>query len=933
MKTRLFRWVIAAVFGCMASSVAVAVGVDEEFAFASRLISYDPSFPDFAQKVVDAIVAKDPSQQERAKVVQAEILIKRRNFSAAEELINELGANNPKAQAINLILGWNYFATGENEKAREIYGNFFKQYAGRTPTDPDVLARYRDAAFQYAQMQEMMGDYLGASESYKRVEDVVESKETKRSMALSRAQMLVRAAEAKSGEERNKLLDAALKICEEIQWGGLDLQFVDSLVVMANIELVRGNRDAAKKVLMDNMDIIKPIDAMLQENGLSLRESPMAGTRSLLGRLLKEDGDRLAAQDGKNAEAIAAYSQALGEYYNVFVKYGESTWGPTAGIISQEIKNILENKYGKTVNISLPDNLAGAVAGTEFRMADNLFRQKQFAAAATNYIEVLARFPESGDLSVGAVANLLQCYINLNDSLFAKMVANYLGERFARTSDIPAKGLAAAGSLYDQAGNMDMMKYMFNCYLTYCPNDPRAGQILFYLAAKAEQAGNPVEADAYLARIITDYKQDQNYPKALSKRAWKAYADQDYEAAIDGMKVYIEESTPNATRAQAMFALADSYRRTDKPAEAIREFNTLVGAISPAGNPYGNSQADVARNQVLLEQARFYLAYSMSRITLPANRQDAMRRMAVAKWDEFLELYPRSDLASKALNMKGSLQLALKDPAANETFTRLAQDYPHTDEGKNAQFARINGALELGQYDQAREALTAMLGSVGSYSLDEFARVGQAMLDEKQWREAAQAFSQIVGKTEERALLERALYGIGEARYALEDYAGALEALNELMTRWPNSAMFHRAKYMQAQANLKLGDATSAKLALNDIFRMASDKEIVNAATILYAEVLEAEGKTQEALAAYKRLEYFNSQQMDSPLEREQIEAAVWSAIRLGNELGRYSDVLDSADLYLRLFPSSPRVSEVRRIRTTSSLQANAEATGTALLM
>ena len=118
----------------------------------------------------------------------------------------------------------------------------------------------------------------------------------------------------------------------------------------------------------------------------------------------------------------------------------------------------------------------------------------------------------------------------------------------------------------------------------------------------------------------------------------------------------------------------------------------------------------------------------------------------------------------------------------------LAQEYPDTDEGKNAQYARINGALELEQFDQAREALGAMLASPGSYSEGEFVRVGQAMLDKEQWTEAEQAFSQVVGKTDDRALLERALYGIGAARYELGQYAGAVESLDDLMRRWPNSA-------------------------------------------------------------------------------------------------------------------------------------------------
>ncbi len=921
MDTTMKRaiWIGMAVATGLLWGETVQATVDEDFAFASGLVSFTPSFPDFAQKVVDAVLAKDPSQKDRSQIIQAEILIQRRQFADAEALINQMGISNPKSQAISLALARNYFAIGEMDKARVLYEAFFKQYEGQKPTDPDVARFYRDAAYQCAQMQSMAGNYEGAAASYQRVEEVADGIDMKRSMQVSRAQALVQAAEQKSGDEKAKLLDDAKKVCETLQWGGLDLQFVDSIVVMANIELVKGDSAGAKKVLMQYMDIIKPIDDKLKELGLPLKESPMAEARSLLGRLLKEEADGLAGQQGKDAEAIAAYSGALGEYYNVFIKYGDSEVGPSAGITARGIKGILETKYGKTVKIDLPEELASKAAGTEFMMADNLFRQKKHAEAAAEYLRVLAQFPESGELSIGALGNLVQCYMNLNDSLYAKMAANYLGERFAAKSDIPAKALASVAQLYDKAGNAEMSKYMFDRYLAYCPSDSRAGQILFYLAAKAEKDGRQAEADAYLAKIITEYTNDQNYPKALSKRAWSAYTNQDYAGAIEGMKLYIEQSQPSPTKAQAMFALGDCYRRTDKMAEAARQFNALVAALATAGNPYGSSTAELERNTKLLEQARFYFAYSLSR--LPT---DATRKAAIAKFDEFLGLYPQSDLAAKALNLKGSLQMALKDPAANETFARLAKEYPDTDEGKNAQYARINGALDLGQFDQAREALASMLASPGSYSVDEFARVGQAMLDKGQWKEASDAFGQVAGKTEERALLERALYGLGAAKYELGDHAGAVASLNDLMTRWPNSALFYKAKFMLARANLALNDLSAAKIVLNDVFRYAREPELVNDASLVYADVLLKGDDKTGALATYKRMEFFGSQAMKTEKERQQVEKAILAAIDLAATMDKNADVLESCDKYLQLYPTGPKVAEVRQKRTTASFKVDA---------
>ena len=56
MDTTMKRitWIGLAVAGMLWGG-AVQAGTDEEFAFASGLVSYSPSFPDFAQKVVDAV--------------------------------------------------------------------------------------------------------------------------------------------------------------------------------------------------------------------------------------------------------------------------------------------------------------------------------------------------------------------------------------------------------------------------------------------------------------------------------------------------------------------------------------------------------------------------------------------------------------------------------------------------------------------------------------------------------------------------------------------------------------------------------------------------------------------------------------------------------------------------------------------------------------
>ena len=100
---------------------------------------------------------------------------------------------------------------------------------------------------------------------------------------------------------------------------------------------------------------------------------------------------------------------------------------------------------------------------------------------------------------------------------------------------------------------------------------------------------------------------------------------------------------------------------------------------------------------------------------------------------------------------------------------------------------------------------------------------------------------------------------------------------------------------------------------------------MVNDASLLYAQILEQEKDLVGALATYKRMEYFGSQSMKTERERQQVATAILAAIDVANELDRSADVLESCDRYLQLYPTSPKINEVRQKRTTASFKVNAE--------
>lgn len=912
----------------MAAATARAQSVDQDFEFAQRLI--ERGFPDFANKLMQQVAAKHPDQAGRAKLVKAEGLISQRKFAEAEAVISELPAGDPKADAIRLALGRGYFRVGDMDRARAIYKGFFDQFK-TPPSDPDLLKAYRDAAYQFAQMLQQAGDLAGAAEALGRIIATKPGREIERSLMAEQAQMLVDQAVKSSGAERTQLLDRAAKICGEIQWGGVDLWFGHSIITLANIELAKGNRARAQELITKQYrDILREIDKLIEEQNLSRALNPNAGARFLLGQMYEQDAEAAARDPAKKDEVIQALGRALNEYFNVFVKYGDSDWGPRAGIKANEVKARLES-MGKTVNVDLGAH-AEQAAATQMRLADNLFREKKFAEAAVEYLRVANAYP-TADAAARALGFATQSYLELGDKLFARMVIQHIAERYSGRP-AGATALLAAATTANNKKDSEFATEIYEAYLKGFPQHERAGMILFFLGNERRKAGDNEGANYYFQRIVDNYPKDQYYPQALRLIARSYYDLGDFEKAAAAYAKLVNDVPPSPERAAAQFSLADCYVRLQQWPKAAAELKTLIDWLTPTNNPYASTDADRERNRALLERAFFQRANVIARITAPADRVQQLRSAALQLYEQFLSQFPKSELAPKALMGLGQMQLALgQTDAAAQTFDRLAREYPQSEEGKNALFSLARSAMEIGQIEQARQAFRKMAQTPDRFSPDEFARIGQLMIDAKLYDEALEAFRiaaenpQILATKDtpaSRAILERALFGVGSANFARGNYEEAVKALERLLQEYPRSGLFFEARFMLGEAYAALGNFLAASQSLSDIFRFANDPIQINRASMKLAEVQLRANDKAGALASYQRVAL-----LSDPSKQEQrpfIQEALLKSVPLAMEIGRFKDAVESCDQFLQLFPTSDKVSDVRRMRAEAALQVSSAA-------
>lgn len=896
---------------------SVALDIDQEFDFASGLIEL--GFPDLANRVVSEVVRLHPDQRDRATRIEGEILIAQRRFSDAEALVETMPEGHPQRYALQLRIANGHFRAGNTEEAQRLYDAFFAVYQDRTPTDPDLLRFYQDAAYQYGQMMERMNNRRAAAESYDRLLRAgVDDTSAKRRLQMDLARLYLQLGRETSGSEQAGFLDQAFALSEEVQWGGYDLWFGQSIGIMAHVHLVRGDAAGARDLLEQYMDDLRRIDRLLREQNVPASVSPVANARFLLGELYEKRVEELRARNAPEREVLQAIQQALTEYYNVFGQYGTSQWGAEASVRGRELITMLERDFGREVNINFGDH-GGEAAQAQYTMADDLFRQRNYERAIQEYLTILNQFPE-GQPSLRALANLLLSYLHTDNELYVRMLAAYLAERFAG-ENIAASALLMASRQYVERGNEEMYNTLFDYYFAGFPQHERAPQLLFDMARRRQNAGDNEQAMEYFQRIVDNYPRDRFALRAQMAIAMSHHQNGEYEAAAEQFRKFVEAASPGHDRVRAQFLMADSLQRQSQYVQAIQAYGQILRWLGRDNAPDNARPEDAERNARLAERSLFFVGYGHGRIQEPANQVPAFRERGITAYRQFLERHPESSLAPTAMRDKGALLLELgRSQEAAQVFEDLAARYPDSEEGRSALFALVSSAFEIGQPEIARDAFRRMIETPDAYSPEEFTRIGQLMLDNGMYEDVIPAYRRVVETTEERRMLELALFGLGSAYHHQGNYSDSIEALDDLLERFPNTPFFFDARFLLADANKQIEQYDAAHAALSDILRLSQDNLVNQRAQFSLASLQQARGEHQAALATYQRIAL-----LQDPSNRDLrpiIEQSLRRSLEIAMELSLYQEVEDVSAQYLEDFAQSEHVEEVRRIRADARRRA-----------
>lgn len=905
--------------------------IKEEVAFATGLIGMN--FADLADKVVEALLRKHPEATAQAAMVKVKVLTGRGKFDEAEALVKSLPPDKMETYAMRLALADDFYAWQKMPKAREYYDSFFKQYPGGPPKE--IAEFYGEAAFRYAQMMMFSGDNAGAVQAYRYVLLSKPEASVERTILTDMAELLLKVGEKASGADRAKVFDEVKTICKKIQWGGTDVAFGKTAVILAHLELINGKPDAARKIITDYLPMLKDIDEMLKPLPDGLRYSPMAECRYMLG-VMGETEIRAAVEQGDNptnrTRIIEMTKQTLGHFYTVLINYPSSSWASEAGRRGDSLATWLTSK-GYVVG-KLPREKLIMIVGKLLAEARGLFQQQDYKTAISKYRAVLTTFPDVPG-AISAIGDLARCYAERRDMLAARALAGYLAERF---SAAPAKDMEEAGNAllaivgeFDSMGEKALAGEMNDLFRAKFSAHPRLAAVVFRDAETRLRAENYGEALAYYNQIIEKFPKERIYVDALSRAAYCHTMLGSHSNAMPLLVKYMEILSPGPDQLAARLRMADTLRSMDETVPALNEYARVIKFLTDEPAKYGSSPDDITKNAKSMERAFFWKAVCYSRLKKPEDQVPLFQTRAIEGLNAFLAKYPKSELAASALSGLGTLYYLQKNPQeAQKAYDKLKKDYPDSEQAKNVTFASAKSLAEIGRMEEAVKVFESMLADAQKYSAGQFLQAAGYLYEAGQFETAGKFYQQAAQASDLRPVWEPAMLGLARSSVGAGNWAETVKALETVLAKYPVSGFTIEANFMltRSYAELASKETDQAKRfklfnkaigAINTARKFIKDTDLRARADFETAHIELLMGNKDEAQASFVRILLL----MDpsNPKVAVWFEKALQEGVPLLLEMGSYSDVVDGCEAYLKACPQGKLADKARQWRDSAKVK------------
>jgi len=326
--------------------------------------------------------------------------------------------------------------------------------------------------------------------------------------------------------------------------------------------------------------------------------------------------------------------------------------------------------------------------------------------------------------------------------------------------------------------NMEQYAEATRVYENYIQQALQAGKTDEVPSAYAEMAwcylkmGEKATAESIYQQLLSEFPNSPATAEAIFRMGEMAYSSGKYDEAVAHYTKLLL-LPPSEYQAAAYYWLARTYLKQEKKLDAIRMFESYVTKY-----PTGDYLPDT-----LLQLGNLY--FSLNNYEKARNAYNTL----LGKFPKT----PDADMARVQLKELQMVQEARGDPeklykimvresktpeAKTLALTKLAKFYEDNEKIKEAieTYQQIE-AINLSP-DAARAAL----------------KIGQLLFSQKQYIQAVQAYSRILTQYQEESLYAEALYGIGAAYFANQQWEFARRYLQQVQDRYPGTSQAKEAE-------------------------------------------------------------------------------------------------------------------------------------------
>ncbi len=1011
------RALLAVLLGVATCSFGQMQQQQDELTVGLRYVQglQDMLFLDIADSVLKDLTVKFPEASVKFAALELQGDLTRGNFDEVKARIAAAEKRGEKSDVVwgmKLALADSYFTYAKHDECRSIYETFFNTFKKKDNKGKDVFnvpealqSTYTDAAYKYAQMLLNMKQREAALNMYrllvgmKTLPDYIK----RQCMAECSEIALTIADETNDAAKRKALCAEVDKLCNDLLWVR-DLWFGKAIVLKAHVYMLQDDPDKAKALIDTYNSTLTAIHQALveqeKETGDPLtRVSPMAECRYLLAVMLQERAESIMSAEGFNIndaeQRESVLSLLLGvkkngkrkgdgaynHFVNVYLKYPESNWAADAGEHSEQVREILVNKFGGNVKSNVTPEQEAKVREIQFRDAHTAYMQGHLDVAKDRSIQVLNRYPDAPEAIV-ALGDLARCYmadivkssdeaIIYTDAIIGHLAERFSGERTMITAGDMLIGLAERWGEYERD---DLRLSVYGKFFDNYPNHPACVTYLTSFAEKAYQEENYTQALDYFTKVANNYKSSPRAIDALSRIASIHEKDNDFgklvpvlaemEKRLGGDKRPVQALyTTRFRRANALrnaaFEAIEGENATNEVevAKAKKILNAAVKAydelITDLVNPPTSAQVDdreKEQNALVREASIFGKAAIYSRYPeTDEAKKNEKRAEAIKAFEIAVKDYPKGESAPKALIQIGSLYTIMKEvEKAEAALSQLRKDYPDSDEAKSALPLMADNLMKLGMREEATARYREMFASSSAdYSDYDILRAVNALMDSKEYDLAAIGIDKIVSK-EDSPIASQARFAECKLVMAQKNYPLAVDKLVAFTNSFPRiSLALEATELMSESASMAgLSEKDSAKrqeffdtaiLAMKDLQkRRTNDVEVAECdiavgRIMINKAVAEEEFGDKNKASDYRGkalisfINFLESGNSRKPQLQPLVEKTYYEVIPLLMEHKQLDMALENADAYIQRFPSGKYISQVNAWRNQISAELDSQ--------